>query len=320
MSATESMPETQNLLSHENSQAIAQDGSFFCVIPDGGVRAERNTTPWWLWWNILSLDAPTVAVVWALLLARASHMRLAAVDVIILSLVVWCIYVSDRLFDGCRPTNQKALHERHLFCAEHRPVLTRLVVLAAVAVLWVTADFLSPVEVRAGMKLAAIVGAYMTSIHAGRGSMARFVPKEVIVGILFAAGTTLPVWSRLSEFSWDVCVTFGLFAVLCSLNCLAIECWENQLCNPDWFHKRSPVIKWATTHIDLIAAALTASGLLLILLPRRNETSGSGLAAISLAAPLMLLLNRYRNRLSGRALRVLADAALVMTGLLALLA
>ena len=31
----------------------------------------------------------------------------------------------------------------------------------------------------------------MATIHAGHGSMARFVPKEIAVGILFAAGTTL---------------------------------------------------------------------------------------------------------------------------------
>jgi hypothetical protein len=304
------------------SQAVAPDGTFLCGILKDDVQAGRarsHTTPWWLWWNILSLDAPTVAVTWALLLARPSHIRLRAADEIVLSLVVWCIYVSDRVFDGLKPTNQRVLRERHVFCAKHRRAMTWLLVLAAAAVLWVTADFLAPMEVSAGMKLAAIIGAYMATIHVGHGSMARFVPKELAVGILFAVGTTLPAWSRLSEFSWDEWIPFGLFAVLCSLNCLAIECWENEPHYPDWFQSRSPVIRWAETRINQLAAALAASAFAVILVRRQPGPFRSELLAISLAALLILLLNRHRNRLSGRALRVLADATLVLAGGLALL-
>jgi len=305
-----------------SSQALAPDGALLCGVLKDDVRVARarsHTTPWWLWWNILSLDAPTVAVVWAVLLARPSHMRLRAADEIVLGLVVWCIYVSDRLFDGLKPTNQRVLRERHLFCAKHRRALTWLLVLAAVAVLWVTADFLAPMEVSAGMKLAAIIGTYMATIHAGHGSMARFVPKEVAVGILFAVGTTLPAWSRLSEFSWNEWIPFGLFEVLCSLNCLAIECWENELRYRDWFQSSSPLTRWAETRIDQLAAALAASAFTVILVRRHPVPFGSGLMAISLAALLILLLHRHRNRLSGRALRVLADATLVLAGGLALM-
>jgi hypothetical protein len=282
-------------------------------------RAEHHPTPWWLWWNILSLDAPTVAVVWARLLARPSHVRLVAADEIILSLVVWTIYVTDRLLDGWKATNQTALHERHLFCAKHRVALACLVVLAAAAVLWGTAEYLAPLEASAGIKLAAVVGAYMISIHGGRGSMARFVPKEVAVGILFAAGTTLPVWSRVAEFSLDLCVPFGLFAVLCSLNCLAIECWENHLSDANWYQARGQVIRWAEASISRIAAALAISSFALLFLRQDDGPFGSELLAISLAALLILLLNRHRDRLSGRALRVLADVVLVIAGLIALM-
>jgi hypothetical protein len=311
----------EDAASMQGSQATAIEGTFLCGILNDDVRAGRarsHTTPWWLWWNILSLDAPTVAVVWALLLARPSHMRLRAADEIVLGLVVWCIYVSDRLFDGLNPTNQRVLRERHLFCAKHLRALTWLLVLAAFAVLWVTADFLAPLEVSAGMKLAAMIGAYMAIIHAGRGSIARFVPKEVAVGILFAVGTTLPAWSRLSEFSWDEWTPFGLFAVLCSLNCLAIECWENEPRYPDWFQGRSPVIRWAETRINQLAVALAVSAFAVVLVRRHPGPFGSGLPAISLAALLILLLNCHRNRLSGRALRVLADATLALAGGLAL--
>lgn len=321
MSMTNSAPIIEGAAPMQGSQATATEGNFLGGILRDDVRAARAssyTAPWWLWWNILSLDAPTVAVVWASLLARASHVRLATADELILSLSVWCIYVSDRLFDGWRPTNPKILHERHRFCAKYRVALTWLVVLTATTVFWVTVDSLMLIEVSAGMKLAAIVGAYMASIHAGHGSMARFVPKEIAVGILFAAGTTLPVWSRLSELSWDVYVPFGLFAILCSLNCVAIECWENEPRHPEWFQRCSPVIAWAERRINLLAAALAASAFAVTLMLGRHGPVGSGLLAISLSALLILILHRHRNRLSGRALRVLADATLVLAGGLAL--
>ncbi len=322
MSRTNSASIIEGAASMQASQTTVTEGNFLNGILRDEVPEARATSymaPRWLWWNILSLDAPTVAVVWASLLARASHMRLATADELILGLSVWCIYVSDRLFDGWGPANPKVLHERHRFCAKYRMALTWLVVLTAATVFWVTVDSLTHIEVSAGIKLAAIVGVYMASIHAGHGSMARFVPKEITVGVLFAAGTTLPVWSRLSEFSWDVYVPFGLFAILCSLNCLVIECWENEPRRPEWLQRYSPVIVWAERRINLLAAALAASAVALTLLLSRHGPVGSGLPAISLAALLILLLNRHRKRLSGRALRVLADATLVLAGGLALL-
>jgi hypothetical protein len=43
-----------------------------------GARAESRTIRWWLWWNVLSVDAPIVAVVWAALFAHASGGKLSA--------------------------------------------------------------------------------------------------------------------------------------------------------------------------------------------------------------------------------------------------
>src|SRR5271168_3315372 len=47
-------------------------------------RAESRTVPWWLWWNILSVDAPMVAVAWAGVFAGAAGGRLAGVDATVL--------------------------------------------------------------------------------------------------------------------------------------------------------------------------------------------------------------------------------------------
>jgi hypothetical protein len=292
-----------------------------CGTSIGGVRSERVksfTTPWWLWWNILSADAPSVAIVWSLLFASASRARFSTADELVLSLAVWGIYISDRLLDGLTAKSGAALQERHLFCARHRAALVCLVVLAATGSLWVTAELLTPIEMSAGMKLGAIVGAYMAAVHIGRTWTTLYVPKEMAVGILFAAGTTLPVWSQNRGFSWDIWVSLCLFASLCSLNCLAIECWENH--RSDDPSQRTPpaFIRWANSRINCIAAALTTLALMLFFVRLAKRSPGAELLAVALAALLIGLLDRHRHRLSGQALRVLADLALVVAGLLPL--
>jgi hypothetical protein len=288
-------------------------------LPPRSEQIESCTTPWWLWWNILSLDAPTVAVVWSLVFANASSVRLRPADGIILALTVWVIYTSDRLLDGWATKNYVRLEERHFFCARHRGALAWLVALAAATVLWMTAEYLLPKEAGAGMKFAAIVGAYMASIHAGRGSMARFVPKEVTVGILFAAGITLPVWSQTVRLSRDMSISIVFFALLCFLNCLAIECWEGRPLRHGWGQMWHPSAECNKSRINWIAGGLASAALAVVLLRLSQGLPGSELWAVSLAALLTLVLNRQTDRISVPALRVLADAALVVAGLVALM-
>jgi|HubBroStandDraft_1064217.scaffolds.fasta_scaffold64650_2 hypothetical protein len=287
----------------------------------GLVSAERMThtpVPWWLWWNILSVDAPTVAVIWAALFARASGIRLSTAEAAVLVLAVWVIYMSDRLLDGWTARHRTALRERHFFCAGHRFVLAVLVLSAVCAIFWVTMERLQAAEVSAGVKLGLLLAAYMASIHAGRERIARFLPKELVVGFLFAAGATLPFWSRAMQFSWHAWLPWVLFGLLCSLNCMSIECWENREPGAVWKQTTHPLIRWADTHINRIAATLALAALAVYLARDSERPSGSGLLAISIGASLILLLNCGRNKVSPVALRVLADAALVLPALIAL--
>ncbi len=309
-------------LRREHLLASTRQGKIPSEIAANRVRAARaefHTPPWWLWWNILSLDAPIVAIVWALLFARAAgRVRLVSAEAVILSLVVWVIYIGDRLLDGWTAKNRAALQERHFFCARHRLPLAFLMALAGAGIVWLALEHLAPLEAKAGLKLGAIVGAYMVGIHAGRESVVRFVPKEVAVGILFAAGTTLPVWAHGIGLSWNMWATVVLFAFLCSLNCLSIECWENQGSNVACRKASPPLVRWVNSRINWIATSLAATALAVLLICHANKSSRPGLLAVSVAAFLIALLNHRRHQLSCHSLRVLADAALVLAGLLAL--
>jgi hypothetical protein len=271
-----------------------------------------------LWWNILSADAPTVAVVWSALFARASANRLSVAEATVLVLAVWVIYVSDRLLDGWTTRNREALKERHLFCERHRLVLSGLALVAGAAIVWLTMNRLQAVETSAGMKLGAFLVLYLAGTHIRRGRIHFVLPKEIAAGFLFASGVTLPLWSRCVRFQWTACLAWMLFALLCCLNCLAIECWENHAHDGPWRQAPHQFVRWADSRISQIAATLAVAAFTACFAPGVERSFRSAFLAVCIGNLLILLLNRGRTRLSPAASRVLADATLVASALVAL--
>ena len=273
--------------------------------------------PWWLWWNVLSLDAPAVACVWSMLLLRSEGFQASGLEVVALALSVWLIYTTDRLLDGFPRGQTSLLQARHSFTAKHRTAFIALAVSSGAALSWISLEKLEAKAVQAGIFLGLIVITYLIGIHADVLRFRKWLPKEVSVGIIFAAGTSIPVWSQLGRIEPHTVEVWLLFAGLCSLNCLSIECWER----PRPCSEQIPAsrwIAWANGHLNHIALGLAAGALLMRWLPSYRNSAGRPLLAVSLAAILTMILNRRRNRLSPRALRVLADAALVLPALLAL--
>ena len=289
-----------------------------CEISAGYSEAEYHRTPWWLWWNVLALDAPIVAVVWAALFARASGRKLSSAEAIALILSVWIIYLSDRLLDGYRARNRATLRARHLFCERHRSAMVFLILAAGTAVLWISSDHLQGGEIAAGVKLGIILILYMAGIHTGYGRMAWFVPKEISVGLLFALGTTLPLWTLGLRFARNGYLPWVFFGSLCCLNCLSIECWENRHALKGWNQPPHPLVRWADPRIHFISAFLAAGALALCFFYNVRGASQFAWWAISGAALLILVLNSLRTKFSPAALRVLADVALLVPALIAL--
>ena len=63
-------------------------------------------TPWWLWPNLLSLDAPILAVLWQDFLSHRYAVPLRLPGRLALFLTVWAIYVADRLLDSRHPVDR----------------------------------------------------------------------------------------------------------------------------------------------------------------------------------------------------------------------
>jgi hypothetical protein len=288
---------------------------------DDVARAELAAAPWWLWWNILSMDAPMVAVAWALVFAKSAGVALPAAEVATLGLAVWLIYTVDRLLDGrtvsTAVTKDKSgafgspLRQRHFF---HR-VFARAIAIVAAGVAALTVAI---VLTRIGgevLKLALPVGMilvlYMAWVHLGRGRILSRLPKEVAVGAIFAAGVALPVWSRLGARRWEFFLLAALFAAVCALNCVAIEEWERVR------DSRVSAAEFGSGSGRFAVGLAVCAALMTPLVRLRGEFSAIG-AAIAVSALLILILDLLRERISADGLRVLVDVALLVPALVIL--
>jgi hypothetical protein len=258
-----------------------------------------------VYWHLLSLDAPTVAVLWAWSLARAVRVAPPISDLAVLGIGTWLIYIGDRLLDGRPGADPNALRERHHFHGRHRRVLL-IAGFGAAALLLVCIARMPAAARRDDAVLFAVAIAYFLAVHLPAAPV-RF-PRELAVGVLFACACTVPAWSQAQASHAALRWLCLLFAALCSLNCLAIHAWEQP--------------EAATSRFFISVAALlvaATAGLFMVL------TAAPGtlrLAAAVLAAALLLCaLDRDRLRaqrrsppeeaLSPLALRILADAVLL---------
>ena len=104
-----------NLLDTTNGE-----GDYFVAVSATAALPEKPHIPWWLWPNVLSLDAPLVAVLWQEALSRAHHVKLLPGCNLALGLAVWLIYIVDRVLDGCGAPRGEVLSPRHAFYRRHR--------------------------------------------------------------------------------------------------------------------------------------------------------------------------------------------------------
>ncbi|MGB9030482.1 MAG: hypothetical protein WCC27_10215 [Acidobacteriaceae bacterium] len=282
--------------------------------------AERRHSRLWgipVYWHLLSLDAPTVAVLWAWGLARTARVQSDASVLAVLGVGTWLLYVADRLLDG-RPRGHRPLRERHFFHARYRTAF--LTASTAAALLLLALIGLMPP--RAGREDALVFAAsmlYFAIVHLPGLSMQRWFPRELAVGALFACATTIPAWSASGSPRAELTLPVFLFAGLCCLNCVAIETWERSA-NPDRNHA-----------VPALAICLALASATPMLIPSLRSPSTFRLLASAFAsATLLFALDRLHRRVMQPdaapatvgpfllVLRVAADAAL-LTPLLFLL-
>ena len=253
-------------------------------------------------WHLLSLDAPTIAVLWTCFSARLTHTQLPLATPIAMALAVWTLYAADRLLDTRNVSSPDALpglESRHLFHHKHRAAFLAGITVSTL-ILAALLPLLAPIAIHLYLTEGALVTGYFLLIHASLGIP---VPKELIVGPFFAAATFIPTISRNPALRPMLLPSAVLFAVLCSLNCLYIYAWEHQAAIP----RAHWAVNATLRHLPLLSVLfLAASALLAGLTPIPAYAIACGLSAL-----VLLALDRSRHRFSRLGLRTAADAALL---------
>lgn len=267
--------------------------------------------PWWLYPNLLSLDAPLVAVVWLYMFAKATRVDFLPWSAYIaLGLIVWIIYVADRLIDASMPEGSTGrLEARHDFHRKHQRIFRLLLKIAAVAaVVIVITNMPRAIYGYSVLGGVMISGFFTLSLFSSSGPNEIPHAKNIIAGLTFAYGTAMVAHVFSSREMSDLIRSPEMisFAVLCILNISAIDLWEHSARFTDVETKAGDELA-----LTLPLTLLGAASLVFAVKDPELITRPFFYATLTGAA-LLQILNRTRQRFSLDALRVLADVALLV--------
>jgi hypothetical protein len=287
-------------------------------------------------WHLLSLDAPSIASLWTIFIARCAGLTLHWSQPAAMFIAVWMIYAADRLLDArlldaglldadlrdglpqARRSPPPELEARHRFHHHHRGGFLAFIVLAALALVMLL-ESVPTAALHLYALLATLVAAWLLLIHARPlpTAASHRLPKELAVGVFFSAAVFIPTVAREPTLRSALLPAAALFATVCTLNCLFLYAWEH----PTPRLQAHWTTRWATAHlIDLatlvvaVAALAMLSGTLQPLAPplsARLSLSRWPALACALSTALLLLLHLFRRRLSTIHLRASADLVLL---------
>jgi hypothetical protein len=241
----------------------------------------------------------------------ANHVCLSLSSTLAMAIAVWMLYASDRLMDArllnVDPTHYEGLEARHYFHHRYRSAFF-IGILVASIVLALLLRHLEAPALHLYIILGALVSGYFILIHTTRNAADRqkVLPKEIVVGLFFAAATFIPTVARRADLRTPLLPFALLFATLCILNCLFIYAWEHAgslASNPPHV-----ITHLALRNLPSLTVLLALSGAAVTLFDQRGPWPVP--YAIALSAALLLLLHHHRLAITPLTLRAAADLAL----------
>lgn len=274
-------------------------------------------------WHLLSLDAPTVAVLWTWFLGRTAGLHLSFACCAAMFLAVWILYAGDRLLDArclreLRSTSPQRVHGRpptlelrHVFHHRHRlrfaPAIAVAALLLASLIPRLPGPALRLYSIEGGLLLV-----WLGLVHGFRVPVR--LPKEFVVGAFFSAAVFIPTVARHPGLRPALLPAAVLFAGVCTLNCLFIHAWESRPNHPsdhppDHSSPIHPLVAAAAAHLTALGCAgIAFAAALGWALPAQLRPVA---VACLLATALLLTLHAARNRFGRTPLRAAADLALL---------
>lgn len=286
----------------------------------------------WIWWHLLSLDAPTVAVAWCWFFAKVFQIALPWTALPTIAFGTWTVYVADRVLDGWRSTDTATLRDRHWFCLRYRKMFIAAWCIVSVPLAYFI-FFRVPRAVRNDDIYLCLIGvAYFLLIHGrsffgsrsatqSRWKISDWLTKELAVGFLFPIATAVPTWTRVPSEHGVLNMAILMFGGACWLNCVAIQTWEDTEASGDVVHTilasanragkdRKTLTALLGRHLALFSVIVGISGIAMAAILSKH-TGWPLFAAVAVSGTLFFLLVRFRHRFSTLTLRIAADAVLL---------
>ncbi len=302
--------------------------------------------PLWLLPNLLSLDAPLVAVVWMWIIAKS--MRVVYVDshsYWLLAGAVWCVYVLDRILDVKRFKGELGeMSQRHQFHWRYRHLLLPVVAGVILYSVYSALNVASAALLTAGVSGVGMCLLYLLVRKFDQGEIA--YTKNFIAAITFSFGVSAPIvvesvqlpkgiydlWFHFTSSSdadfllalrhgvanfflmtfSTVGIVFAssslpfLFGLLCFLNITGIDLWEKSRRSEREDEKEACETILATGLLLLAAYAVYLAAYKL------SEYERPLCYVVMVSAALLYLINKKRSFFYLEAQRVLADFAMIL--------
>lgn len=278
----------------------------------------ERRTPIWLWPNLLSLDAPAVAMAWLFMFQKIWLQVLPWGYYAALGLAVWGIYILDRIIDvKMLAPGDPRLGARHDFHQRHMRFMSILAVVTLLGSAFVAGGHISfgPLVDYGKPVIFLVVVFFSLTIFSKQD---REIPhlRNLFAGLAFSYGTAMGahMWSWKPgifdaihpPFNLGVSPEMLAFAVLCTLNISAIHFWEQSAFTKD---REQGAANDLSLTIPLTGLAAAAIGLAVL---DEESRSRPFYYAVLISSSLIYILNRLRANLSVDALRVMADAAMIV--------
>ncbi|MEN8861788.1 MAG: hypothetical protein ABF315_01205 [Lentimonas sp.] len=245
----------------------------------------------WLWPNIIGIDAALIAVAWQWIFATNSQAPLTLSAQLVLGFSVWLSYMADRLYDVRRRPIEQLLSLRHRFVKSYRKQLWCIWFVAlglniSIALLGLTVE-----QLRNGSILLA---ACLLYTFLNQAYSKYFFPKELFVALIFTAGAVVFLESLPNHLA--VCC----FALIGFINCLIIGHKEQAVDRALRVESLSSVISTKALWGLIIGACL--------ILPFIGTIMALSFSLTLLATSLLY---RFRRLLTSEVFRTALDASML---------
>jgi hypothetical protein len=214
-------------LSLLNGDPSQKNPAWWCLMNSSSAPLISGPPRWWQWLTVLSLDAPTVALLWQGALAHSVGVLLGPAPIFVLGASVWLSYAADRWIEGWRLAPDRVRTQRHHFYRRWRWPIALFWLAALAADVGVARAGFSRREFEAGLLLLAPVLAYLLSHQLVHRHQPWRLPKEVCVAGLLGGGVALFLVAPPGARAGPLVAPLALFMLLCFANCALISVWEH---------------------------------------------------------------------------------------------